>query len=223
MVGWVEVVLEYIQRMQHRPAGVCPQPDATITRGAVRLVIGRHRRIVEVLGAKQQPLTVNDHHFGVLISISIVDGRRDSGVVDHEPALPTGIFNLLAHPLVLVADAARRPAFEEDGDAHAGCRARRHGLGQFRIVEGVAFIVDAGCRRADRLSHIEENVIRRNQVGDGRRLREFGCLEVAVKVPAGVQNLLAVDGVVGRLRPVVPPKNWTLPLIKYNVPKGVSR
>ena len=167
------------------------------------LVVGRHRGVLHILRAGQQPALIDDHELGVLIGVAGVDRRRGRCIRDDEPALPARVLDLLAHPPVLIADAADRPAFQQHRDAHARRRARRQRQPQIGVVEGVALIANARLRLADGRAHVLEDVVRRDQIGDDGRLRELGGLEVAVEVPAGPQHFLAVDGVVGGLRPVV--------------------
>ena len=188
--------------MGHSAGSVGDQPHTPVAAGAVRLVVGRHGGVVEVLRAGEQHLPIDDHPLAVLVVVPVVDVGRVIGV--HEVDLPACVLDLLANPLLLVGDATHRLAFEEHCDRHTrvGCHPGDDGVGQMSVLEGVALVIDALGSLVDFSQDGLVDVVWGNSVGDCRRFGKGGGEKVPFQVPAGIHHFLAVDVVVGRLCPV---------------------
>ena len=174
------------------------QVDPAAAEGAIGLGVIWERLGGDVLAADQRGVAIQHPKLAVLVFVALVIWPVGAQVI--HPAAGRG--DLLHDPPLLVADPARRRAFQQDLHRDASAGARRDQLAQPGILEGVALEADAAPSSLQKRFQGIESVIGRDERSHGGRLGHGLRREEALQIPAGIARLAAVDDIVRVLRPV---------------------
>ena len=126
------------------------QVGAAAAEGAIGFVVVGECLGVDILAADQRRAAIQHPELAVLIGVAVVNvgGCVGSEIVDASARLR----DLLHDPQLLVADTARRAAFQQDLHCNPCAGARGDELAEAGILERIPLEADAGSRALQQAS-----------------------------------------------------------------------